>query len=140
MCVQISPLRMAEVGERIRSVCCQDLQSRFPCLMHAQRVSIPVLEWFHRSGHFQDRIANRGQSVTSISVREEFCFDDTGPISNRDEFHHLARDLLVQSVFNYQSAAGDRLAHMLTQLGYGAVCFPSYIGIQFQWVARNWKI
>ena len=70
-----------------------------PCPPHAQRKAPPVLERFDRRGDFQHRITHRRQAIAFVGLREQFRFQHARLVSEREEFHRLAGDLVMRPLF-----------------------------------------
>jgi hypothetical protein len=82
-------------------------------LRHCSRPSRPqspkrkpatILERFDPRLDFQDGIANSRQTVTPVRRREEFGFNNTGPVGQREEFHRLPCDLMMRALLDDETA------------------------------------
>ncbi len=109
--------------------------SWFARLQDSQRKSPPILKRFDHRFNFQDWVAHNRQPVTLVRLREQFRFNDAGPISDRQELHRFAGGLMMSPLFDDQAAGGDCVTEEFPQTIEGTIRVPRDVVVQFQRVA-----
>ena len=98
-----------------------------------------ILKRLHSRSDFEHRITNRRQAVGSIGGGEEFRFHYSGPVGQRQKLHELARDLMMEALFDDQTAGDDLFTDMFAQPGHGTVGVPGDLVVQFQRMSADGK-
>jgi hypothetical protein len=70
-------------------------------------------------------------------LREQLGFHNPRPIRERQEFHGLARNLVVRALLHDQTTGRDGFPDEVAKPIHRAVAFPRHIGKQFQGVAAT---
>jgi len=96
-----------------------------------------IFEWFNRGGDFEDAIADGAQAIRFISAGKEFGFDDTSPVSDSDEFHRFAGDLMKKALLDDETTGDHLLADVFTKSINGAISVPGDIREQLEWMATD---
>jgi hypothetical protein len=77
-------------------------------------------------------MANCRQGVAPVRWREQFGFDHSGPVGQRQEFHRFAGDLMMRALLDDEAAGRNDLPDKFTETIYGAVSVPSHVAEQFE--------
>ncbi len=115
------------------------VSSRFGCAKHPEGKPKAILKRLDARFDFQNRIANRRETIAFVCLGEELAFDHASPVGEREKFHWLPRDLMMRALFDDQAACRDRLADELDEAVYRAIGIPSHIIKKFERMATDRK-